>query len=86
MLEVLQHVHTYTWALQGDDARTFAFEVAQAACRNLISTEVVPGEGVYGRIWKITSSGLKLLEDNAHRIAKEELAHYRAKPLDWGAV
>jgi hypothetical protein len=81
LLSVLQHIHTYTWTLQSDDARRFAHEVAEASSRGWITTEIVPGSNVYGRQWKITLTGIAALMRDAHLIAEEEIAHYQEKPL-----
>ena len=82
LLSVLQHIHTYTWTLQNDDARKYAFEVAVAAYNGFISTEVLPGYPVHGRVWKITAKGLAHLTRNASIIAEDELARFMAKPVD----
>jgi len=82
LLSVLQHIHTYTWTLQSDDSRKYAFEVAVAAYNGYISTEVLPGYPVHGRVWKITTTGLAHLTANAHIIADEELSRFMAKPVD----
>lgn len=73
LLTVLQHVHTYGMMIQSDDARRYAEVVAEAASRNLITTEVIHGSGVHGRLWKITIGGLQLLNAGSSMIVDEEL-------------
>lgn len=80
MLTVLQHIHTYTWALQGDDARKYAFEVASAASLGYISTKVMPHHHETGTRWKITRNGLTFLELHGHLIEDEELERFRDHP------
>jgi hypothetical protein len=78
LLTLLQHVHTYPTAIQSDLAREYAQEVAEAASRGMITTAIVPGELQYGRVWKITISGLRYLYAGSVLIAPQELAAYNA--------
>jgi hypothetical protein len=79
LLTLLQHIHTYPTAIQSDLSRGCAQEIAEAASRGYISTLVIPGERTYGRVWKITHTGIMFLTNNAACIAKDELAAYNAQ-------
>lgn len=78
ILTLLQHVHTYPTSIQSDLARTAAQEIAEAASRGYISTKVVPTADTFGRVWKITHTGLMYLTSNARLIADVELRAYNA--------
>lgn len=74
---MLQRVWTYPLTTKSDDARAFADEIIEAAHRQLITTQVVPGGPLYGRILKLTSKGVTLLETNAHLLSDEEVSYAR---------
>ncbi len=76
ILRILQRVWTYHLTTKSDDARTFADEFAEASSRGFLTTRVVFGLEVYGRLWKITGTGLDHLERHAHKIADEEVMNY----------
>lgn len=76
LLELLQRVWTYAFTTKSDTARDYADEVAEAASRGFLTTQVVPGKDVFGRVWKITCEGLQWLGDNASSIADREVDNY----------
>lgn len=75
LVHALQRIWTYVVSTKSDDARAFADEIAEGSSRGLLTTQVVPGGIVYGRIWKITPSGVKLLFANAHLLTDEEVRY-----------
>jgi len=78
IIYILQRVWTYEVSTKSDEARRFADEFAEAASRGLVTTNIVPGGSLYGRIWKLTPKGLKHLFDNADHIRKEEDAYVKS--------
>ena len=76
VLRVLQQLWTYAKTARSDIAREFAEEIAEAASRGFITTEVVPGGGLYGKLWKLTPAGLSFLWAKAHLIEVLEEKHY----------
>ncbi|MFZ3194101.1 MAG: hypothetical protein WA154_12965 [Moraxellaceae bacterium] len=76
LLCLLQRVWTYAQTTKSDLTRVYADEIAEGSSRGFLTTQVVPGRGIYGRLWKITPTGLQWLYDNAERIAEEEVANY----------
>lgn len=76
VLRVLQQLWTYAKTVRSDIAREFAEEVAEAASRGFVTTEVVPGGGLYGKLWKLTPAGLSFLWAHAHLIEELEEKHY----------
>lgn len=62
LLEVLYRVWSGQITTKSDLARHYADEVAEAASRGWITTEIVrPMESDYGRQWRITSQGVTAL-------------------------
>lgn len=78
MVSVLQQVWTYGASTKGDAARTHADEVAEAASRGLLTTVIIPGGEVHGRLWKITEAGLAYLTANVGTLSQEELDYVEA--------
>jgi hypothetical protein len=76
LLCLLQRVWTYAFTTKSDLARAYADEIAEGASRGFLTTSVVPGRPIHGRLWKVTPSGLQHLFDNAGTIADEEVANY----------
>lgn len=77
LLRVLQHLWTYALTTKSDTARNFADEIAEAASRGFITTQVAFGDDLCGRLWKITVAGLQFLSEHGSRIAPEQVANYR---------
>lgn len=62
--EVLFKCYTSGFAVQSNYARAHAQEVAALASLGMITTKVVRGNSpVFGRMWRITLSGMKLLSE-----------------------
>lgn len=76
LLCLLQRVWTYAFTTKSDLARAYADEIAEAASRGFLTTSVVPGRDIHGRLWKLTPGGLQYLYDHAGSIADEEVANY----------
>lgn len=76
LLVLLQRVWTYSITTKADLSRAYADEIAEGASRGFLTTEVVPGRMIHGRLWKLTPTGTTFLFDNAHVIADEEVANY----------
>lgn len=72
---VLQRLWTYSSTTKSDLAREFTDEIAEAASRGFITTSVSPKGSVYGRLWKLTPSGLQHLYDNAWALTQEDAAY-----------
>jgi hypothetical protein len=62
---VLSRLWTYSATTKSDEARIYADEIAEAASRGFITTSVAPHGTIYGRLWKLTPSGLQFLFTNA---------------------
>lgn len=75
---VLQHLWVYAITTKSDFAREYADAIAEAACRGLITTAVVPHGSLHGRLWKPTAKGLTFLFDHANLIADTQEADYVA--------
>ena len=60
-IRVLSHAHFNSFTTKSDFARKHADIVAMLACCELISTEV--GLNRWTNVWKVTASGLQLLQD-----------------------
>lgn len=71
-LHVLQRVHTYGVATKADVAREYADEFAALASMGFITSLVIYGGSVYGRVWKITPAGLLYLARHAPSIVEAE--------------
>lgn len=69
---VLQHLWTYSYSTKSDFAREWADAIAEAASRGFVTTAIVPGGSVFGRLWKPTDRGLSFLFDNAALIQNQE--------------
>jgi hypothetical protein len=78
LVHLLQRVWTYSFTTKSDDARSFADEIVEAAHRQLLTTQVVPGGELYGRLLKLTSLGVSHLEANAALLSEEETAYAAA--------
>lgn len=78
MVHLLQQVWTYHLTTKSNDARAWADEIAEAASRKHITTSIVPGGGVYGRIWKLTPAGVEFLFANSHMLSDEEVRYAEA--------
>lgn len=76
LLCLLQRVWTYAFTTKSDLARAYADEIAEASSRGFLTTAVVPGRSIHGRLWKVTPTGLAYLFANANTIADEEVANY----------
>lgn len=76
LLFLLQRVWTYAFTTKSDMARDYADELAEASSRGFLTTQVVHGRDMFGRVWKITVPGLLWLADNANRIADQEVSNY----------
>ncbi len=72
LIHLLQRVWTYSVSTKSDDARAFADEVIEAAHRQLLTTQIVPGGTFYGRLLKLTAAGVTHLEANAFLLTQEE--------------
>ena len=60
-VRVLSHAHFNSFTTKSDFARKHADIVAMLACCELITTEI--GLNNWSNIWKVTASGLQLLQD-----------------------
>lgn len=78
LVSLLQKVWVYGMTTKSDDARTFADEVAEAASRGFITTTIIPGGRIFGRLWKMTPEGIAFLFTNSACLADEELAYVQA--------
>lgn len=78
LVSLLQQVWTYGASTKGDVARSGADEFAEAASRGLITTAIILGGEVHGRLWKITGAGLAYLSDNIGCLSKEEQDYVEA--------
>lgn len=76
LLQLLQRVWTYAITTKSDYAREYADEIAEAASRGFLTTAVVPGRAIHGRLWKVTPQGLSHLYDRASLIADQEVSKY----------
>lgn len=72
---VLSRLWTYSVTTKSDEARLYADEIAEAASRGFITTAVAPHGTLYGRLWKLTPSGLQFLFDNAGDPSTTEIAY-----------
>jgi hypothetical protein len=75
LVHILQRVWTYAVLTKSDDARAFADEIAEGSSRGLLTTQVIPNGNVYGRIWKLTPTGVQFLFDNATLLTDEEVRY-----------
>jgi len=75
IVRLLQRLWSYSFTTKADEARNYADEIAEAASRGLITTEVVPGGCLYGRLWKLTPEGLRFLYQHSDILAEEEAAY-----------
>lgn len=73
---LLQHIWTYSLTTKSDAVRRQADTIAEASSRGFITTQIVPGSSLYGRLWKITETGLAWLRSNATLIATTEEGSY----------
>jgi hypothetical protein len=78
VLTVLQRIWTYAITTKSDYSREYADELAEAASRGFVTTEITPGSNLYGRLWKITALGLSYLARNSHSISDQEEQAYEA--------
>lgn len=76
LLCLLQRVWTFQFTTKSDLARAYADEIAEASSRRFLTTAIVPGRPIHGRLWKITPEGLSHLFANASMIAEEEVTNY----------
>lgn len=83
-LHVLQRVHTYGISTKSDLAREYADEFAALACLGYITTLVIYGGSIYGRVWKITPMGLLYLAHHAALIIQAEEQHFRREHVEGG--
>lgn len=72
LVHLLQRIWTYSVTTKSDDARSYADALIEAAHRQLLTTQVVPGGQLYGRLLKLTALGVAHLEANAHLLSDEE--------------
>lgn len=75
LVHLLQRVWTYVVTTKSDDAREFADEIAEGSSRGLLTTQVVPQGGTYGRIWKLTPRGVTFLFANPNLLTDEEVRY-----------
>lgn len=62
--DVLLKSYTHGFAVQSNYARKHAQEVGALASMGFITTKVVRGNApVFGRMWRITLQGMKLLSE-----------------------
>jgi hypothetical protein len=62
--DVLFRSYTHGFAVQSNYARKHAQEVAALASLGMITTKVVRGNSpIFGRMWRVTLSGMKLLSE-----------------------
>jgi hypothetical protein len=80
LVHLLQRVWTYPLTTKSNDARAFADEISEGASRQLITTQIVPGprNTIWGRIWKVTPTGLTFLWDHADLLTFEEVRYVEA--------
>ncbi len=80
LLCLLQRVWTSGYTTKSDFARDWADEIAEAASRGHLTTLVAfqPNTRtcIYGRLWKVTPSGLAFLSLRGHVIADKEVKAY----------
>lgn len=76
LLQLLQRVWTYAITTKSDYARDYADELAEASSRGFLTTAVVPSRSIFGRLWKMTPTGLQHLYDLSDRIADNEVIQY----------
>lgn len=76
MALLLQRIWTYSLTTKSDEVRSRADEIAEAASKGYITTQVVYGSALCGRLWKITEPGLAWLKQNATLISTTEEANY----------
>lgn len=76
LLQLLQRVWTFAITTKSDYSREYADEIAEAASRGFVTTAVVPGRDLFGRLWKITPAGCSFLYEQADRIADQEVVNY----------
>jgi hypothetical protein len=76
LLCLLQRVWTYSITTKSDYARHYADEIAEASSRGFLTTLVVPGRPIHGRLWKMTPAGVDYLFAFAGTIADEEVTNY----------
>lgn len=85
LLCLLQRVWTFAFTTKSDLARAYADEIAEGSSRGFLTTTIVAGRPIHGRLWKVTPSGLAYLWANATLIAEEEVANYVESYCDRGA-
>jgi hypothetical protein len=62
--DVLFRAYTHGFAVQSNYARHHAQEVAALASMGMLTTKVVRGTSpVFGRMWRVTLTGMKLLSE-----------------------
>lgn len=76
MALLLQRIWTYSLTTKSDQVRSQADAIAEAASRGFITTEIVPGSRLHGRLWKITEPGLAWLRKHATLISTTQEARY----------
>lgn len=76
LLVLLQRVWTFSFTTKSDTARDYADEIAEGSSRSFLTTEIVLGHPLHGRLWKITPAGLQWLNDHAASIAADEVNNY----------
>lgn len=79
LVRVLHRLWTYSFTTKSDEARVFADEIAEAASRGFITTEVVPFGALHGRLWKLTPDGVDFLYLNTALIAHEQEEAYATR-------
>lgn len=78
LLVLLQRVWTYPITTKADLSREYADEIAEASSLGFLTTAIIPGRALHGRLWKMTPEGLLYLFENANVIADDEVANYVA--------
>jgi hypothetical protein len=61
-MKVLRRAWLAPFTISCDFARQYAAYVALAACKGLITTRI--SNGVFGRTWRITAIGLRLINES----------------------
>ncbi len=74
LTEVLCTAWGAPFSTKSDTARLYADEIAEAACRGLLTVRATTGE--WGRVWRITPLGVTMIFPDASLPSRENL------PLD----
>jgi hypothetical protein len=75
LCQVLSRLWTYSITTKSDEARIYADQIAEAASRGFITTAIAPHGTLFGRLWKLTPSGLSYLFNYAGDPRIQETAY-----------